>query len=52
VTAGRIDFMGKIFVLQMVTITQRESRTFSSKQPCCRASNAIGGAGDQHALAF
>ena len=48
--ANSIDFMGKIFILQMIAITQRELGAFSSKQPCSRAATATGGAGDQYAL--
>ena len=48
--ASSIDFMGKIFILQMIAITQREFCTFSGKQPCSCAANATGGASDQHAL--
>ena len=48
--ASPIDFMGKIFILQMIAITQRELCTFSGKQPCSCAANTTGGASDQHAL--
>ena len=48
--ASPIDFTGKICILQMIAITQRELCPFSGKQPCSCAANATGGASDQHAL--